>query len=92
MLDDDIAKLERQKNTPDGKWYGLSFIYTDMNGVEQLCDNGDWVMYTLFEWFFNKEHNTIRRELDVKWTKDTFKQIRKMFISARKLGWFTVSE
>ena len=81
------ASFRRQKNEKDGDWYGFMFLYKDQHGEEQLCDNDDWVVNTLIPLVIEKQHKTLRAELNVDWDKKDFKLLRKLVGEVLSGGW-----
>jgi hypothetical protein len=81
------AEFGRQKNTADGEWYGLYFMYKDQDGVQRPCDNDEWIIHTLIPMVLDKRHEALRRELGVDWDKKDFKLLRKLVNELFSLGW-----
>lgn len=79
-----IFKLERQKNTPEGKWYGICFSSDD----KALVDNDT---YIIGELYYGMRDDWKRESRDIGLegiTKNDAKTIVKIIKKADKLGWF----
>ena len=80
--------LGRQRDEPEDKWYGIRFEFKDYTGNDVICDNDSWVAWLLYPRLLDKEYAFLRHDLNVKWNNKVFKEIRKAFKEANRLGWF----
>jgi hypothetical protein len=85
---EDTFRIERQRDTPDGAWYGLWLYLSDINGKERnLSDNDE---YIIGELFYSLRDNPKRgmEEIGLEYNKDHAKILVKLIKKAYKLGWF----
>jgi len=83
----DTFRIERQKNTPDGKWY--SIMLTQVNPDVFLADNGDFIHD--MEITLRDSPTRVMKEIGLEYNKDHVKLLRKIIRKAIKLGWFNPS-
>jgi len=81
------AKIGRQKNSPDGKWYGLHLDYRDNFGNSQTADNDTWLIDEGLPLFKEKNYKKLKAEFEIE-SKDYLKRLRKLMLKAEALGWF----
>jgi hypothetical protein len=85
--DDGSVYVERQKNAPNKKWYGLDLVYTDEDGKEVYADNERWITDTALALLKAKDYTSAKVDLNVK-DKQYLKKTRKVLLAADALGWF----
>ena len=76
-------EITRQKDTPDGKWYGIT-----LHGDGQIMsDNAEWI----FNWLYpmlKEDKKKALKKLRVTYSKETAKALRQLIKEALKLGWY----
>lgn len=90
-----MFQLTRQRNLnrDEVKWYGLSLFIMNDNDFEKwdgLAVNEDWILDVLSPMLTNKEYKDamVALEIDNKCNKNDLKPLRRIFKTARSLGWF----
>ena len=82
--DDDTFRIERQKNSPKGEWYGISLSRKGTG----MADNDEWIAKT-FPHLSMKETNTaFHEDSNIEFNSDDIKLMKKVVKEADKLGWF----
>ena len=85
ILDDnDIVRIERQKNSPTGEWYS---VWLSCRG-NSIADSSDWIATTLPTLSNKKLKKEIKGEINIKISDQDLLLIRKVVKKATKLGWF----
>jgi hypothetical protein len=78
----DIFRIERQKNTPKGEWYGIAL---SCDG-KYLADNDTYIAELYYSLRDNPKR--IMDELGLPHMDGNSKKIRKIIKKAHDLGWF----
>jgi RNA processing factor Prp31 len=79
-----IFKLERQKNTPDEKWYGIRFSSDD----KLVTDNDEYIIGKMYS-SLRDNRKQDRHDIDLGGiTKEDAKTICEIIKRADELGWF----
>ena len=80
-------EMTRQKDTPDGKWYGVTL----MGDGKIMSDNEEWIGYWLYP-MLKKDKKKALRKLCVDYSKETAKALRQLIKEALRLGWFQIEK
>jgi len=83
----DTFRIEREKNTSDGKWY--SIMLTQVNPDVFLADNDSFIFD--LEVALKDNPKQAMKEIGIEYNKDHVKLLRKIIRKAIKLGWFNPS-
>ena len=83
----DTFRIERQKNTPNGKWY--SIMLTQVNPDVLLADNDSFIF--ALEVGLRDNPYVSMQIIGIPHNKDHVKLLRKIIRKAIKLGWFNPS-
>ena len=75
--------ITRQKNTPDGEWYGITLI----GDGKIISDNESWIFDTFYP-MLKEDKKRALKEIKVDYNKETAKAFRQLIKEALKLGWF----
>lgn len=76
--------IERQKDSPNGKWYG---IWLASKGLS-LADSDEWITETLPNLTDEELKSVFKEESKIKLSDDDIRLVRKVVRKAKKLGWF----
>jgi hypothetical protein len=76
--------IERQNNSPNGKWYGVSVCA----GNVLLADNEEWISKTLPTLTDKELRKEFKEEYAINFSDDDIRLIKKVVKKAKKLGWF----
>lgn len=79
--------ITRQKDTPDGKWYGITL----MGDGKIMSDNEEWIKDELYP-LLKKDNVAALKALSVDYNPKTAKALRQLIKEALKLGWFHVEK
>lgn len=83
--DSDTFRIERQKNTPNGEWYGLWLYLSETRKV--LADNEEWILSDLYYSLRDNPKDDMK-EMGLEYNKKDAKALLKLIKKAIKLGWF----
>ena len=74
-------KISRQKDTPNGKWYGIMICGQD----DVIADNEEWILNELYPRLKDKDYYGLNKD---GFDKETCKNMKRLIKTAIKLGWF----
>jgi len=80
-------KLERQKNTPDGEWYGIQLSSYTEGAWLSLADGDEWIAGKFYKQLIAGTYKE-KWDLDIPCNKKTAKALKALIKEAYKLGWF----
>ena len=88
---EDLFRMERQKNTPDGGWYGVSLVVGQTPKFQLhdilISDNDDYIIGSLY-YSLRDNPREASKELELPLKKEDIKILLKLIKKADKLGWF----
>lgn len=83
--DQDTFRIERQKNSSKGKWYGLWIYQSDPQ--KELTNNEEWIISTLY-YSLRDNPKEGMKEIYLPYNKEHAKILVKLIKKACKSGWF----
>jgi hypothetical protein len=80
-------KLDRQKDAPDGKWYGIGLYKYTEGAWLSLADGDEWIAGTFYKQLMAGTYKE-KWDLEIPCKKKTAKALETLIKEAYRLGWF----